>query len=55
MTLADRLHYVLARHSPSKHVSSLTAMIMRLFELYKDQCYTNGKEFAEHESIAIGL
>lgn len=60
VTLADRLsRYVSAGHIPSKHPGDVTAVIMRLFEPYKDQCHTltfdNVKEFVEHESIAAGL
>ena len=48
-----------AGHIPKKHVGGVTAVIMRLFEPYKDQCrtitYDNDKEFAEHESPTTRL
>jgi len=60
VTLAERKsRYVLAGHIRSKHADGVTAVITRLLSPHKDICHTitldNGKEFAEHESIAAEL
>lgn len=60
VTLAERVsRYVLAGHIQSKHAAGVTAVTTRLLSPYKDKCHTitfdNGKEFAEHESMAIQL
>ncbi len=60
VTLAERkLRYVLAGHIGSKHADVVTAVTKRLLTPYKDKCHTitfdNGKEFANHESIAAKL
>ncbi|MBS0172755.1 MAG: IS30 family transposase, partial [Nitrospira sp.] len=60
VTLAERKsRYILAAQVPGKHASGVTAAIMRLLRPHKDKCYTmtfdNGKEFAEHETIAAEL
>ena len=60
VTLAERKsRYVLAGHVSSKHAEGVTAVITRLLSPHKKNCHTitfdNGKEFAEHESIAAEL
>ena len=60
VTLAERKsRYVLAGHIRSKHAAGVTAVTTRLLSPHKDKCHTitldNGKEFAEHESIATKL
>lgn len=60
VTLAERKsRYVLAGHIRSKHADGVKAVITRLLIPHKDKCHTitfdNGKEFAEHESIAAEL
>jgi IS30 family transposase len=60
VTLAERKsRYVLAGHIHSKHADGVTAVTKRLLIPHKDKCHTitfdNGKEFAEHESIATEL
>ncbi len=59
-TLAERKsRYVLAGHIQSKHAAGVTAVTTRLLNPHKDKCHTiafdNGKEFAEHESMATEL
>ena len=43
----------------SEHAAGVTAQINRLLRLHQDKCHTitfdNGKEFAEHESMAATL
>ena len=60
VTLAERKsRYVLAGHIRSKHAAGVTAVTTRLLSPHKDKCHTitfdNGKEFAEHESMATKL
>ena len=60
VTLAERTsRYVLAGHIRSKHAEGVTAVTTRLLGPHKDKCHTitfdNGKEFAEHETIAAEL
>ena len=60
VTLAERKsRYVLAGHIRSKHAAGVTAVTTRLLNPHKNQCHTitfdNGKEFAEHESMATQL
>ena len=60
VTLAERKsRYILAAQVPDKHASGVTAAITRLLRPHKGKCYTmtfdNGKEFAEHETIAAEL
>ena len=60
VTLTERKsRYLLAAQVPGKHASGVTTAITRLLYPHKDKCYTmtfdNGKEFAEHEVIAIKL
>ena len=60
VTLAERKsRYVLAGHIASRHADGVTAVITRLLSPHKDKCHTitfdNGKEFAEHETIAAEL
>lgn len=60
VTLAERKsRYILAAQVPGKQASGVTAAITRLLRPHKDKCYTmtfdNGKEFAEHETIAAKL
>ena len=60
VTLAERKSlYVLAGHIRSKHTDGVTSVTKRLLIPHKDKCHTitfdNGKEFAEHESIATEL
>ena len=60
VTLAERKsRYVLAAQVPGKHSSGVTAAVTRLLRPHKDKCHTmtfdNGKEFAEHETIAAKL
>ena len=49
----------MAGHIRSKHAASVTAVITRLLSPHKEKCHTitfdNGKEFAEHESMAAQL
>jgi len=51
--------YVLAGHIWSKHAEGVTAVATRLLKPYRDQCHTitfdNGKEFADHETLAVAL
>ena len=60
VTLAERKsRYILVAQVPDKHASGVTAAITRLLRPHKGKCYTmtfdNGKEFAEHETIAAEL
>ena len=60
VTLAERKSRdVLAGPMRSKHADGVTAVTTRLLSPHKDKCRTitfdNGKEFAEHESIAAEL
>ena len=60
VTLAERKsRYVLAAQVPIKHASGVTAAVMRLLRPHKLKYHTvkfdNGKEFAEHETIAAEL
>lgn len=60
VTLAERKsRYILAAQVPDKHASGVTAAVTRLLRPHKGKCYTmtfdNGKEFAEHETIAAEL
>lgn len=60
VTLAERKsRYILAAQVPDKHASGVTAAVTRLLRPHKGKCYTmtfdNGKEFAEHETIASEL
>ena len=60
VTLAERKsRYTLAGHIRSKHAKGVRAAITRLLKPHKDKCHTltldNGKEFAEHETIAAVL
>ena len=60
VTLAERKsRYFLAAQVSGKHASGITAAITRLLHPHKSKCYTmtfdNGKEFAEHETIALKL
>lgn len=60
VTLAERKsRYVLAGHISSKHAEGVTAVVTRLLKPHKRQCHTitfdNGKEFADHETIAVAL
>ena len=60
VTLAERKsRYILAAQVPDKHASGVTAAVTRLLRPHKGKCYTmtfdNGKEFAEHQTIAAEL
>lgn len=60
VTLAERKsRYVLAAQVPGKHAPGVTAAVTRLLRPHKHKCHTvtfdNGKEFAEHETIAAEL
>lgn len=60
VTLAERVsRYVLAGHIRSKHAAGVTAVTTRLLKPHKKKCHTitfdNGKEFAEHETLAAAL
>lgn len=60
VTLAERKsRYVLAGHIRSKHAAGVTDQVNRLLRPHQDKCHTitfdNGKEFAEHESMAATL
>lgn len=60
VTLAERKsRYILAAQVPGKHAPGVTAAVTRLLRPHKGKCYTmtfdNGKEFAEHETIAAEL
>lgn len=60
VTLAERKsRYVLAAPLRSKQAEGVTTKITLLLRPHKDQCHTvtfdNGKEFAEHETIAAEL
>lgn len=60
VTLAERKsRYILAAQVPGKQASGVTAAVTRLLRPHKGKCYTmtfdNGKEFAEHETIAAEL
>ena len=60
VTLAERKsRYILAAQVPDKHASGVTAAVTRLLRPHKGKCYTmtfdNGKEFAEHETIAADV
>jgi IS30 family transposase len=60
VTLAERKsRYVLAGHIRSKHAEGVTAVATRLLKPYKTLCHTitfdNGKEFADHETLAAAL
>ena len=60
VTLAERKsRYILAAQVPDKQASGVTAAVTRLLRPHKGKCYTmtfdNGKEFAEHETIAAEL
>jgi IS30 family transposase len=60
VTLAERKsRYVLAAQVPGKHAPGVTAAVTRLLRPHKRKCHTvtfdNGKEFAEHETIAAEL
>jgi len=60
VTLAERKsRYILAAQVPGKHAPGVTAAVTRLLHPHKGKCHTmtfdNGKEFAEHETIAAEL
>ena len=60
VTLAERKsRYVLAGHIRSKHAEGVTVVATRLLKPHKTQCHTitfdNGKEFADHETLAAAL
>ena len=60
VTLAERKsRYMLAGHIRSKHAEGVTSVATRLLKPYRDQCHTitfdNGKEFADHETLAVAL
>jgi len=60
VTLAERKsRYVLAGQLRSKHSAGVTVKINSLLRPYKHKCHTvtfdNGKEFAQHETIALEL
>lgn len=60
VTLAERKsRYVLAGQLRSKHAEVVTAKVNSLLRSHKHKCHTvtfdNGKEFAEHETIASEL
>ena len=60
VTLVERKsRYILAAQVPGKHASGVTAAVTRLLRPHKRKCHTmtfdNGKEFAEHETIAAKL
>lgn len=60
VTLAERKsRYVLAAQVHGKHASGVTAAVTRLLRPHRGKCHTmtfdNGKEFAEHETIAAEL
>lgn len=60
VTLAERKsRYVLAGQVRSKHADGVTAKVNSLLRPHKHKCHTvtfdNGKEFAEHETIAAEL
>ena len=60
VTLAERKsRYILAAKVPGKHASGVTAAVTKLLRPHKGKCYTmtfgNGKEFAEHKTIAAEL
>ncbi len=60
VTLAERKScYVLAGQLRSKHSKGVTEKVNSLLRLYKHKCHTvtfdNGKEFEEHETIALEL
>lgn len=60
VTLAERKsRYMLAAQVPGKQASGVTAAVTQLLRPHKDKCHTmtfdNGKEFAEHETIAAEL
>lgn len=60
VTLAERKsRYMLAAQVPGKQASGVTAAVTQLLHPHKDKCHTmtfdNGKEFAEHETIAAEL
>jgi len=60
VTLAERKsRYVLAGQLHSKHARGVTAKVNSLLRPHKHKCHTvtfdNGKEFAEHETIASEL
>lgn len=60
VTLAERKsRYVLAGQVRSKHARLVTAKVNSLLRPHKHKCHTvtfdNGKEFAEHETIAAEL
>ncbi|MBL0010849.1 MAG: IS30 family transposase [Nitrosomonas sp.] len=60
VTMAERKsRYILIAQVPGKHARSVTAAVTRLLRPHKGKCYTmtfdNGKEFAEHETIAAEL
>lgn len=60
VTLAERKsRYILAAKVPGKHASGVTAAVTKLLRPHKGKSYTmtfgNGKEFAEHKTIAAEL
>ena len=60
VTLAERKsRYVLAGALPTKHAEGVTAKINDLLRPHREKCHTvtfdNGKEFADHASIAAEL
>ena len=60
VTSAERKsRYILVAQVPGKHASGVTAAVTQLLRPHKGKCYTmtfdNGKEFAEHETIAAEL
>ncbi|SIO25193.1 IS30 family transposase [Nitrosomonas cryotolerans] len=60
VTLAERRsRYILAARVLDKHALGVTAAVTRLLRPHKGKCYTmtfdNGKEFAEHQTIAAEL
>ncbi|MCX7187532.1 MAG: IS30 family transposase [Proteobacteria bacterium] len=60
VTLAERKsRFVLAGHISSKHAEGVTTVVTRLLKPHKRRCHTitfdNGKEFADHETIAATL
>jgi IS30 family transposase len=58
LTLAERSH-ITCWGACSKHAEGVTAVATRLLKPHKTQCHTitfgNGKEFADHETLAAAL
>lgn len=60
VTLAERKsRYILAGQVAGRHAEGVTAKVSSLLRPHKHKCHTvtfdNGKEFAEHETIAAEL